>query len=78
MIDTQKRNELGRLAYTVVKNTRARYRSRLDQAGDRELYSWSTDLAAKEFWYQCLIRGYDTVIDVHNNVSVDLKKVEAA
>jgi hypothetical protein len=77
MIDTNKRNEIGRIAYNVTRIHRARYRSRLD-GSERETYTWSTPESAREFWYQLLIRGIETATDVHNNVTVDLRKTEAA
>jgi hypothetical protein len=69
MTDKSKRNSAGRLAAAVVKELRAKYRSHL-VAGEWEVYEWSTDEAARLFWYRCEISALRTSIDVHKRVTV--------
>lgn len=70
MTDKNKRNAAGRIAAAVVKELRAKYRSRL-VAGEWEVYEWSTNEAARLFWYRCEVSAMlRTSADVHKRVTV--------
>ena len=70
MTDTKKRNEVGRIAYTVVRSHKARYSTRLGPG--EEIYAWSSSESAREFFYLCWLKGHEVLTDVHNNVTVDI------
>jgi hypothetical protein len=69
MTDKNKRNIAGRLAAIVVKELKAKYRSRL-AGGEWEVYEWSSDEAARLFWYRCEVSALRTSADVHKRVTV--------